>query len=252
MASDVLVRDVEAVRVISFNRPERHNALSDALLAQWRGALEEAFADGSVRCIVLRGEGPSFCSGRDLDELGVRAEGQSDFAFILSEQREALALRAAPQPVVAALHGHVIGGAFELALHCDFRIAATDARMRLPEIALGLVPDIGGLDVLHRLVGPAKTKRLVMTGEPIDADTALSWGAVDEVVEPAALDERVLELAAQLAAAPPRAMRKAKNLVDGISDESVQAGVDQQLRAQVALFGGDEHRQLREARRQSE
>lgn len=249
MASDVLVRDEGAVRVISFNRPDRHNALSDGLLANWRSALAQAFGDRSVHCIVLRGEGPSFCSGRDLEQLGARGPGQSDFSFILDEQREALALRDAPQPVVVALHGHVIGGAFELALHGDVRIAATNARMSLPEIALGLVPDIGGIDALHRLVGPSRTKRLVMTGEAIDAATALTWGAVDEVVEPAELEGRVLELATQLASAPPQAMRRAKKLIDDITDESVRAGFRRQLRTQVELFAGAEHREIRAGRR---
>lgn len=245
MASDVLVRDEGAVRVISFNRPDRHNALSDELLASWRSVLAETFRERSVRCIVLRGEGPSFCSGRDLEQLGARDAGRSDFAFILDEQREALALRDAPQPVVVALHGHVIGGAFELALHADLRIAATNARMSLPEITLGLVPDIGGVDALHRLVGPSRTKRLVMTGDVIDATTALEWGAVDEVVEPTDLDGRVIDVASRLAAAPPQAMQRAKKLIDDITDASVRAGLRRQLRAQVDLFAGAEHGEIR-------
>lgn len=232
----VLVRDDADVRVIAFNRPERHNALSDELLAAWRAALTEAVADPAVRCVVLGGEGPSFSSGRDLAQLGRRAQGQTDFAFVLSEQRAALAVRQVPKPVVAALHGHVIGGAFELALHADLRVASEDTSFRLPEIERGILPDVGGIEVLHRLVGPSRTKRLVLTGEAVDARTALEWGFVDDVVTAHELDDAVLSLAKRLAAAPPPAARRAKHLIDAISDESVEHGLARELRAQTELF----------------
>lgn len=236
MSDLVLVTDHSGVRVVTFHRPERHNALSDALLATWRDALTDAFADPGVRSVVLAGAGPSFSSGRDLAQLGRRPSGQSDFAFVLDEQRAALALREAPKPVVAALHGHVIGGAFELALHADLRIAADDTVLRLPEIERGILPDVGGIEVLHRLTGPSRTKRLVMTGEPIDAATALAWGIVDDVVSADELDDVALGVAERLAAAPPLAIRRAKELVDAISDDSVRAGFARELRVQTELF----------------
>ncbi len=241
MADLVLVRDDARVRTVAFNRPERHNALSDELLAAWRAALADAVSDPAVRGIVLAGEGPSFSSGRDLAQLGRRPAGETDFAFVLAEQRAALAVREIPKPVVVALHGHVIGGAFELALHADLRVAADDTSLRLPEIARGILPDVGGIEILHRLAGPSRTKRLVMTGEAIDARTALEWGIVDEVVTGGELDDTVLALAKRLAAAPPPAARRAKELVDAISDESVRHGFARELRAQVDLFARARH-----------
>jgi enoyl-CoA hydratase/carnithine racemase len=240
----VLCHADDGVGVLSFNRPDRHNALSDDMLAAWREELARLAADPSVRAIVLRGEGPSFSSGRDTAELGRRAAGESDFDFVLREQREALRLRNVAQPVIAALQGWTLGGSFELALHCDFRVAATDARVGFPEVQHGLVPDVGGTQVLVALAGPARAKRMILTGEPIRATTALDWGVVDEVVTPEALDVRALEFAAALAALPPTAVTAGKRLVDASLDAAVDAGLRRELRAQTDLFsrrlGGSE------------
>jgi enoyl-CoA hydratase/carnithine racemase len=232
----VLSRVDDRVGVLSFNRPERHNALSDELLLSWRDELGRLTHDNDVRVIVLRGEGPSFCSGRDTGELGQRAGGESDFDFVLREQREALRLRDAPKPVIAALKGWTLGGALELALHCDFRIAASDARLGFPEVRYGLVPDVGGTQVLVALAGPERAKRLVLTGEPVDAATAERWGLVGEVVAPDQLDVRTLELAHTLAALPPAAVTRAKQIVDAPIDEAVTASLHRELRAQADLF----------------
>ncbi len=232
----VTQRITDGIGVLSFNRPDKHNALSDELLRAWRAALGELFADADVRCVLLRGEGPSFSSGRDTTQLGRRATGESDFAFILREQREALRLRRAGNPIVAALKGWVLGGAFELALHADLRVASADARLGLPEVSYGIVPDVGGIAVLHALAGPERTKRLVMTGAPIDAETALAWGIVGEVVPPDDLDETAIALARALAAASPEAVRRSKELVDALTDRAVDHEVARELRAQVELF----------------
>jgi enoyl-CoA hydratase/carnithine racemase len=232
----VLSHTEDGVGVLSFNRPDRHNALNDEMLAAWREELGRVAADPLVRAIVLRGEGPSFSSGRDTAELGRRAAGETDFDFVLREQREALQLRNVAQPMIAALRGWTLGGAFELALHCDFRVAATDARVGFPEVQHGLVPDVGGTQVLVALAGPARAKRLILTGEPIRATTALDWGVVDEVVAPEDLDAHARDLAAALATLPPAAVTAAKRLVDAALDDTVAASLRRELRAQVDLF----------------
>ena len=236
MGDLVFSRIDDGVGVLSFNRPERHNALNDEMLAAWREELRHLAADSTVLALVLRGDGPSFSSGRDTAELGQRAAGESDFEFVLREQREALTLRHIAQPVVAALQGWTLGGSFELALHCDFRIAATNARFGFPEVQHGLIPDVGGTQVLVALVGPERAKRLILTGQPVDATTAVAWGIVSEVVAPEALDARALEFAHTLAALPPAAVTRAKRLIDASLDDTLTSSLHQELRAQVELF----------------
>lgn len=226
----------DGVGVLSFNRPDKHNALSDELLTEWRSALAELAADDGVRAIVLRGEGPSFSSGRDITQLGRRPHGESDAEFIGRDQRAALALRRITKPVVAALHGWVLGGALELALHADLRVATPDARMGLPEIRFGIVPDLGGIALLHGLVGPERTKHLVLTGEAISGEAAVSWGLVSELAADAELDARAGALATLLADQDPVAVARAKALVDGLTDEQVEREMASELHVQVELF----------------
>lgn len=248
-SSDVAFeRRVGAVAEISFNRPHRHNALDDELVRTWSALVKAALDDADVRCILLRGEGRSFSSGRDTAQLGHRADGESDLAFVARAQDARLAMLTARKPIVAALKGYVFGGAFETALSADMRIAATDAVFAFPEITFGLVADTGGTQLLTPLVGPSKAKYLLLSGARIDAPTAHAWGLVDWLVEPDELDRRALELASELAAAPPQAAAMTKLLVDQAWAGSIRNGIAQELLAQVALFAGDEHRATKAAR----
>lgn len=239
---------VDSVAVISFNRPEKHNAIDEALSQQWRQALAWAIGDPDARCILVRGEGPSFSSGRDTSQLGERAEGDTDHAYVRRAQDAALAMLDCPKPIVAALKGYVIGGALELALRADLRVAATDVSMRMPEVGYGLVPDTGGTQLLSMLAGPSRAKQMVLTGAAVGAEQALAWGLVNEVVEVDALDERAMELAVTLAQAPPLAVGFAKHLVDEMWKEPVRRGIRSELAVQTALFATDDYREARRAR----
>jgi len=239
---------VEGVAVISFNRPERHNALNDAMAAEWYEALEWAIDDREVRSILLRGEGRSFSSGRDTKELGKRPEGVSDYNFVRSGQDKILALADSPKPVVVAMKGYLIGGSLEIALRADYRVAADDISLAMTEILHGIVPDTGGTQLLAILAGPSKAKYAIMTGEPIHAEKALAWGLVDEVVQPDELDERALGVARRFAAGPPQAIAIAKQLVDHVWADVVRRGMRQELLAITALFGSAEYREMRAGR----
>jgi enoyl-CoA hydratase/carnithine racemase len=149
---------------------------------------------------------------------------------------------AIPKPVVAAVSGYALGGAFEIALSADMRIASSDATFGFPEIRFGLVADTGGTQLLTPLIGPARAKYLLLSGERIGADTALGWGIVDWVVDVADLDEAALALAGKLACAPPQAAAMTKQLVDQAWSGAIRNGIGQELIAQVALFAGEEHR----------
>ena len=234
--ADIEVRIRDSVAVISFNRPERHNALTDAMSDAFREATATAIDDPDVRCLLLRGEGPSFSSGRDTTQLGARPEGVSDDEYIAQAQSGKLRLLDSPKPVVAALKGYVLGGAFETALAADVRVAADTTQLGFPEVGYGLVPDTGGTQLLTVLAGPAKAKYLVISGARITADTALAWGIVDWVVDLDDLDDRAMDVAVQLAAAPPAAAAAGKRLVDHLWRDRVRAGFEHEREAQVALF----------------
>jgi enoyl-CoA hydratase/carnithine racemase len=241
---------VGGVGIVSFNRPERHNALNDAMVEEWEEAVRWAVDDPAVRCILLRGEGQSFSSGRDTTELGRRAKGQSDYEFVRQAQERRLALLETPKPVLAAVRGYVFGGAFEAALSADMRIAADDTLFAFPEIQFGLIADTGGTQLLTPLIGPSKAKYLLMTGERLDAATALTWGVVDWVVPASELDDAAMELASKLADAPAAAAAMTKQLVDQAWAGSIRSGIRQELVAQTMLFAGEEHRQTKADRLQ--
>jgi enoyl-CoA hydratase len=240
----------DGVGVISLNRPEKHNALDNETGAALGEALRWAMGSAEVRCVLLRGEGPSFCSGRDTTQLGQRDPGDNDFAFVRRAQDNRLQQLDSAKPFVAAVRGACIGGGFEMALACDLRFAAPDASFFLPEIRFGILPDTGGTQLLTSLIGPSRTKYLVMTGERIDARTALEWGVVDFVVEPEDLDARALDVARKIAAGPPLAIAMAKQLVDQAWAEPVRRGIRQELLAQTVLFGSEDYQEARAARRE--
>jgi enoyl-CoA hydratase/carnithine racemase len=226
----------DGVAIVSLNRPQRHNAVNDEMGAEWHAAILRAIHDASVGCILLRGEGPSFCSGRDTADLGRRASGENDFWFVRHHQDVRLALLDAPKGVVAAIHGWVLGGGLETALAADLRVAATDTRMGFPEIGFGLVADTGGTQLASVLAEPSRAKWLLMSGEPIDASQALAWGLVDWVVPREELDERALAICRRIATAPRTAVAIIKQLVDQFWLPVIRNGIRQELLAQTTLF----------------
>ena len=250
MSETVLFHRYGHVGVITLNRPERRNAMDDEASARFQDVLNEALGDCAVRVVLLCGAGKSFCSGRDTAMLGHRAHEESDYHFVLRAQQGRLRMLDSPKPLVAAVKGAAIGGGAEIALACDVRVAASDLRLALPEINYGLLPDTGGTQYLANLIGPARAKYMIMTGEAIDAQTALDWGAVDFVVEPGELDDTALGLARKIAAKPPLALAMAKTLIDQGGAGAVRSGIAQELLAQTALFKTDDYAEARAAIRE--
>lgn len=239
MTGKVKLAVADGVATISLNRPERHNAIDDELHEELVSAWDQVLADPAARVVLLRGEGRSFCSGRDTAQLGRRTRGESDLAFIRRHQHTRIMQLDSPKPVIAALRGHVLGGGLEIALAADIRIAASDLRMAFPEIRYGLMSDTGGSPLATMLAGPSRAKWMLMTGKPADADRALAWGLVDEVVPPGEVDDIAAALAREIAAAPPEALAMIKQTVDGIWHGALHAALRSELLAQVALFGGE-------------
>ncbi len=250
MSAKVLYEVRAGVGIITLNRPEVHNAMDDEAAALYKDALDTALSDDAVRAVLLQGAGTSFCSGRDTTMLGHRAKDESDYHFVLHHQQKRLTVMDSPKPFVAALKGAVIGGGCETALSCDIRVSSTDLKMALPEIHYGILPDTGGTQLMTALIGPARTKYMVMTGERIDAQTALEWGAVDFLVPPEELDAKALEIATKIAAKPPIALAMAKTMIDQAHAGAVRNGIAQELLAQTALFKTEDYQEARAALRE--
>jgi enoyl-CoA hydratase/carnithine racemase len=238
----------DGVATISLNRPRRHNAVDDAMHDRLVEAWAEVLADPAARVVLLRGEGRSFCSGRDTAQLGHRVAGESDLSFIRRHQEGRTAQLRSPKPVVAALKGNVLGGGLEMALSTDIRIAASDLRMAFPEIRYGLMTDTGGSPLTTMYAGPSRAKWMLMTGRPIDAQRALTWGLVDEVVAPEELDATAAAFAAELADKPADALAMIKATVDGMWDGAYRTALQTELVSQVALFGGEDYQARKRAR----
>jgi enoyl-CoA hydratase/carnithine racemase len=244
----MLTRFEDGVGILSFNRPEKHNAGARGPDAD--AAWEWALTTPEVRCIILRGEGKSFNSGRDTTLLGTRPSGDSDYEFVRKSQLSRLHGMLHPKPIIAAVKGYAIGGGFEAALACDFRVGSTDAKVCLAEVKYGILPDMGGTQLLTALIGPARTKYMVMSGDFVDAKTAYEWGIFDFLVEPEELDARTLSIAKTIASRSPTAVTIAKQLVDQMHAGAIVNGIRQELLAQTVLFRTEDYQEQRAALRE--
>lgn len=247
MGADVWLEvDDAGVAVVTFDRPHRHNAFTDASDQQLFAVLRDLRDRGdTIRCVVLRGEGPSFSSGRDTAELGVRAPGVSDHDYIAAGHAGTRVLLDLRCPTIAALKGWVLGGSFERALLCDLRVAADDARMALPEVAHGVVPDSGGVARLFQMAGHGVAADLALTGRVIDAAEALSHGIVSRVVPTAELDDAVLAIAHDIASRPRLAVELARETIAQLATPAVLATLDRERLAQSTVMASEEYRAAR-------
>lgn len=232
------------VSAITLARPDKRNALSAEMFEELAEVVERAGGDESARCVLVRGEGPSFCAGIDVAAFVRIAGAQEQFPeFIARAQRGFRALATLPKPTVAAVQGHALGAGFQLALACDLRVAAEDVSFGMLEIRFGLLPDLGGNGRLAALVGPAVAKELVWTGRQLDAAEAQRLGLANRVVAPAALEEESTALAEALAAAAPLPVRASKAIIDHAASAPIEDLMDEEARAQNHMLGSDDHRE---------
>jgi enoyl-CoA hydratase len=226
---------------LTLQRPDKLNALSPDLLAQGVDAVRAVAADDSVRVLILNGAGRAFCAGADLSAMqNLRpADAQRRFGSGGLWQL----LEDLPQPTIAAVHGYCFGGGCELALACDFRLAADNARFGQPEIKVGLIPGAGGTQRLPRLVGMTKAKELVLLGEPIDAAEAFRIGLVNRVVAAEQLAEEARRLALKLAELPPLGVRTAKHVMNRGRDLDLPTALEIERMGFSLLFGTEDQKE---------
>ena len=249
MSSDLITLEQDGhVAVLTNNRPEKHNAANDEMDRQLFAALRELHERSDVRAVVWRGNGKSFSSGRDTAELGVRTEDISDFDFIERGHAGTQAFFTLPVPIIVAMKGWTIGGSFERALLCDMRIAAESARMMLPEISHGVVPDSGGTARLFHMAGHGVAADLALTGRVMEADEALRHGIVSRVVPDAELDDTVMEVAQTIAKAPPFTVKMFRRTFKRLVDPTVQASLQEESVAQSMVFASEDYAEMKAAR----
>ena len=176
----VLERDDDAM-VITLDRPHRHNAISTRLRDELAAALAVPLADRSIRSVLLRGNGPSFCSGGDLDEFGTRPDPATAHITRLSRSPGRL-IHELGERIIVDVHGATMGGGIEMAAFAGRVRARQGTRIALPEISLGLIPGAGGTVSLSRRAGRQRTAALALSGRTIDVTTAIRWGVVDELI----------------------------------------------------------------------
>ena len=200
------------VAQITLNRPERRNALNPRAYAEVEAAFKHANADPEVRCVIVTGSDPAFCSGEDVKEMmtGEAPKTPRPVRVRFEPTPAAMAAIDCEKPVIAAVNGSAVGWGMELALYADIRIASEKAVFAELFIKRGLICDVGGLWKLPSIVGPAKAAELLFTGDPIDAAEAERIGLVTETVPHADLMPRAKAMAARIAANPPLALRYMK------------------------------------------
>ena len=230
------------VAIVTVNRPDRLNALNVETLHALTEAIDEAEAE-EARCLVLTGAGDdAFVAGADISYM---VDLSTEDAHEYAELGHAItdALETFPAPTIAAVNGYAFGGGCELALACDLRVASEGAVLGQTEIDLGIIPGWGGTQRLQRLVGDEVARRLVFFGERVGAEGALEYGLVGEVVPHDDLDDRVAEMAAELASKPRFALRAAKEALNQAEESPQSVALDFERRTWASLFGTPDQRE---------
>jgi 2-(1,2-epoxy-1,2-dihydrophenyl)acetyl-CoA isomerase len=231
MADRVLVEIADGIGTVTLNRAEKLNALDRPLCEALIAGLRRLSADAAVRVIIVTGAGRGFCAGADLSVLGTDGD-----ALVAFGKEIALLIRGAPKPVLAAVNGVAAGGGANLALACDYRIAAESSQIGQVFHKLGLVPDWGGTYFLPRLTGMSRALELVWSARMVPAAEALALGLFDQVVPADGLMTAARTLAATWAAQPPLAVRRAKEALYASDAGPLRTTLDLEITNQHELF----------------
>ena len=237
----LIVETVEAVTLIRLNRPAALNALNGQLMDDMTAALNAAEADAAVRCIVITGSDRAFAAGADIKEMASKSYADVfGEDFITRNWERAASCR---KPVIAAVAGYALGGGCELAMMCDFIIAADNAKFGQPEITLGVSPGAGGTQRLTRFVGKSKAMDMVLTGRMMDAAEAERSGLVSRVVPLADLLPTAMEAAKKIAGLSLNAVMLTKEMVNAAYETPLSQGVKLERRLFHSLFAFEDQKE---------
>jgi len=228
----------DGIGTIRLERPPM-NALNAQVQEELRAAAAEAADSAEVRAVIVYGGEKVFAAGADIKEMAnMSYVDMANRAGPLSSAFDSVAR--IPKPVVAAITGYALGGGCELALACDWRVAAENAKLGQPEISLGVIPGAGGTQRLARLIGPARAKDLVMSGRFVGAEEALRIGLVDRVVPAESVYDEAVAMVQPYVNGPAQALRAAKLAVDGGLDMDLASGLAWESQLFAALFATDD------------
>ena len=251
MSEPALLQEAnDGILSVTFNRPDKYNALTFAMLTELAEAVDRFREDDGLRVLLLRANGRYYSAGLDVSE-GLAPETDSGVEFRNWYRRDIHRLfdelEAIEKPIVAAIQGPCLGGALEMALSCDFRLAAASATFGLPETNLGALPGSGGMSRLTRLVGSAEAKWLVMAAQTTGAERALRVGLIHELYHDEEFEDHYWEFARHLAKLPGEAVGAGKVAIDAIEDVDRSTARNIERLVNTSLSQSKEHRELIQA-----
>jgi enoyl-CoA hydratase len=233
----VLVERDEPIAVVTLNRPDRMNALSEPLMEELVAALTELDRDEKIRCIVLAGNDKAFAAGADIGEMATASAMEMLYARRVERWD---AIRKLWTPLVAAVSGYCLGGGNELAMSCDLIVASETAQFGQPETSLGIIPGAGGTQRLTRAIGKAKAMDVILSGRFLTAEEAERAGLVARVVGPDAWLDEAKSVAREIASKGPVAQRLAKEAVNRAFDTTLDHGLEHERRLLYLAFASED------------
>lgn len=248
MAERVHLEIDGVIATITNDNPDKHNAFDDAMDMELFAVLDEIANRPEIRAVIWRGEGKSFSSGRDVGSIGTVKVELSHHELMRRGHRGIQRIWDIDAPILVACKGWVMGGSFQRALLCDVRVAAEGTRFRLPETTYGVIPDTGGVAVLHEMCGPGVVSDMVLTGRIVTTEEALALGIVSRVVPAEDLDSTVREMAEQIAQAPTVAIKMAREVIRHLSVPPVRAAMNDEMIYQTFINRSDDMAELRASR----
>ena len=235
MSENLIYRQEAAIATIQLHRPEKKNALNFKLRQELTELLNKLAVDKSIRVVILTGGEEFFCAGADITEI--KESTSAEAAYERAREYQVLfgLVEALPQPVIGAVSGFAFGGGCELVLVCDFLIVSETAKLGLTEVRIGAIPGGGGTQRLPRLIGAAKAKEMILTGDPINAEQALAVGLAMKVTPKGMLLEEATRFALRLADSPRLALQAAKMLINRGPETDLTSALELEARCAGAL-----------------
>ena len=253
MSKSVLYEQNKRIVTITLNRPDTRNALSGDIINGLVDSFKKADRDKNVGCVILTGAGKSFSSGGNLQEIkdmttkDNMSQSQLEDWYRFGIQKIPLTMNSIDVPVVAAINGHAIGAGNDLCTMCDIRIAGEDAKFSESFLRIGIIPGDGGSWFLPKIIGLSRANEMILTCDVLNAEKALAWGLVSQVVSNEELLKKANEIATKIAEQPPEASRRAKRLLRMSQNVPLDKALEMAASQQSILQMMDDHREAIDA-----